>query len=94
MHVQAIDMKFGRFYDPFNMPHLVDGNSEFTIYMPGRNFEISARHDMWIKADTNRITITKPIAKLFQDGNIVDVDVYTQLFCFQYLSKINTVWCV
>ena len=65
MHMKAIYMEPGCFYDPFNMPHLVNGNSKFTIHVACRDLKIATSHDMWIEAYANGVTVSKLISKLF-----------------------------
>jgi hypothetical protein len=64
MHVHAGNSYFGTFYNTFNMPDLVYGNTKFAINVTGRYFEITPSHNMRIEPDANRIAAAKLIAKL------------------------------
>jgi hypothetical protein len=64
MHVHAGHLYFGAFYNALDVPDLVYGNTKFAVYMPGRDFEITAGHNMRVEPDANRVAAAKLIAKL------------------------------
>ena len=81
MHVNAVDVHVGVFYDAQNVWHLMNGNPEFAIDVTDRNIGVSARHDVWIDANANR-NIRIFGAKMFEYRKIIDVDLNAELSCF------------
>ena len=94
MHVNTGNIKIGAFNNALNVAKLVNGNTKLTVYMAGGDFIITTRHYMRIKADTYRISIAKPVAKLFQNRNIIYINVYAKFFYFYYLFKVYTIGSV
>jgi hypothetical protein len=56
------------------MTKLVNGNSEFGIYMTGLNMTVSAGSNMGIETNAawNRISVF--MSELFEDGNVINID--------------------
>ena len=91
MHVNTFNVEIGGFYNSFNMSNLVNGNAKFTVDMASGNFKIASCHDMRIQPNANGITITECIAELFQNRDIIDVDIHTEFFSFNHFVEVDTV---
>src|SRR5690606_27530524 len=79
VHVQSFHLKACRLDDAFDMPHLVNGDTEFAIDMAGGNLVIPARFNMRIDPDADGIAVAIPIAKLLKDRDIVDIYIDPEL---------------
>src|SRR5689334_18831808 len=52
---------------------------------------MAAAHDMGIETDADGIAPAEFISELFEDGDIIDIDVNAQVLAFFDLGKVNTV---
>ena len=59
--------------------------------MPGRYFIIAAGKDMGINADANRNGIPVKMAKLFENGNVINIDPYAKAHPFLNFLNRNTI---
>src|SRR5690606_36051153 len=93
VHMQPFHYNTCRFHNSLHMPQLVNGYTKLTIYMPSRNIVITTCVDMWI--DTNKYWIgsTMTVAKLLQNGQIVNIDMDSQILsCFNFVNA-HTIGC-
>src|SRR3954451_320047 len=75
------------------MTKLVNRNSKFAIDVAGRNFIITASHNMRVQTNAYRVRITVSVTKLLKNRNIVNINDHAKLFtCFDFF-KIYAVWC-
>lgn len=91
MHVKSIHMKPRGFYHTFNMSKLMNGNTELAVDMPGGYLVIASGHDVRIQSDADRIGRTKSVAKLFQDGDVIDVDADSQILGCDNLRQVHAI---
>src|SRR5688572_18879730 len=85
VHMYTGHLDFCGFDNAFNMADLVDGYTELAINMTCGNFEVASCHDMRIKTDAYRVRISKPVSELFEQRDVVDVEVYIQILSFNDL---------
>ena len=73
------------------MGQLVNGNTEFGVDMPRGYLCIPSGQNMRIDADTHRNGIAIDMAKLFQNGYVIDIDPYPKACAFLDLLNGNAV---
>src|SRR5690606_33081124 len=77
VNMQSADEQPGGLYQRQHLVYLLQRNTEFTLIMPGRYFNIAAAHDVGPQPDAYLIRMTESSGEFLQVRQAVDIDEHT-----------------